>query len=92
MQEKGWFENRLFQGIAWAVLCGYVIVQVLASFGTPLGSYDDAIPLVASDLMLHNRKATVDFWSFYPPLYYYGMLAGFHLVGRSALCPRSLPL
>jgi hypothetical protein len=66
MPEEGWFKNRLFQGIAWALLCSYVAVQILAAFGAPLASYDDAIPLVTGDLMLHGRKAAVDFWSFYP--------------------------
>src|SRR5215469_7431398 len=87
MQEERWFKNRLFQGIAWAVLGCYMVVQILAAFGVPLSRYDDAIPLVAADLMLHGRKAAVDFWSFYPPLYYYLILAGFRSVGRSALVP-----
>lgn len=87
MPQEGWFKSRLFQGIAWAVLCCYIIVQILASFGAPLSRYDDAIPLVAADLMLHGRKAAVDFWSFYPPLYYYLIQAGFRSVGRSALVP-----
>jgi len=52
-----------------------------------LAKYDEAIPLVAADLMLHGRKAAVDFLSFYPPLYYYLILAGFQSVGRSALVP-----
>jgi hypothetical protein len=64
-----------------------MVAQILASLGAPLASYDGAIPLVAADLMLHGRKAAVDFWSFYPPLYYYLILAGFHFVGRSALVP-----
>src|SRR5215469_15470892 len=54
---------------------------------SPLAKYDEAIPLVAADLMLHGRKAAVDFLSFYPPLYYYLILAGFQSVGRSALVP-----
>jgi hypothetical protein len=62
-------------------------VQILASFGAPLARYDEAIPLVAADLTLHGHKAAVDFLSFYPPLYYYLILAGFQSVGRSALVP-----
>ena len=87
MPQEGWFKNRLLQGIAWIILCCYMVVQILASFGAPLSRYDDAIPLVAADLMLHGHKAAVDFLSFYPPLYYYLILAGFQSVGRSALVP-----
>ena len=87
MPQERWFKNRLFQGIAWSVLCCFMAVQILASFGAPLAKYDEAIPLVAADLMLHGRKAAVDFLSFYPPLYYYLILAGFQSVGRSALVP-----
>ena len=87
MPQERWFKNRLFQGIAWSVLCCFMAVQILASCGAPLAKYDEAIPLVAADLMLHGRKAAVDFLSFYPPLYYYLILAGFQSVGRSALVP-----
>jgi hypothetical protein len=38
-------------------------------------------------ISLHGHKAAIDFLSFYPPLYYYLILAGFHSVGRSALVP-----
>jgi hypothetical protein len=86
-QERAGSLSRLFQGIAWTVLCCYMVIQILASFGTPLTSYDDAVPLVAADLILHGRKAAIDFLSFYPPLYYYLILAGFHFLGRSALVP-----
>ena len=88
MPQEGWFKNRLFQGIAWTVLCCYAVVQILASFAAPLSSYDDAIPLVAADLMLHGHKAAVDFLSFYPPLYYYLILAGFRSVGRTNRCSK----
>jgi hypothetical protein len=86
--QKDWFGSRLFQAVAWAVLCAYASVQITALLGGPLNKYDDAVPLVSADLVLHGRKPAVDFWSFYPPICYYALATGFKLFGRTVLVSR----
>lgn len=82
------FFRRLLQAIAWSIFGLYMVLQITALLGSPINKYDDAIPLVSADLILHGRKPAVDFWSFYPPLYYYLVAAGFKLFGRTVLVPR----
>lgn len=86
--QKDGLRNPLLQPIAWSVLGLYLVVQFAALLGAPMFAYDDAIPLVSADLILHGRTPAVDFWSFYPPLYYYATAAGFKLFSRTALVPR----
>ena len=90
LQEEDWFESRLFQALGWTVLCAFMAVQVLACLEMPVGEYDDAIPLVSSKLVQLGRIPGVDFKSFYPPLYYYIVAAGFHFYGETVLIVRFL--
>lgn len=90
LQREDWFESRLFSALGWTLLCLYMSAQILACLGTPIGEYDDAIPLVSSKLVQLGRTPSVDFKSFYPPLYYYLLAAGFHFYGQTVLVARFL--
>jgi hypothetical protein len=85
---KDWFNSRIFTAIGWAVLCAFMCGQMLSCFGTPVGEYDEAIPLVSSELVSLGRTPSVDFNSFYPPLYYFVIAEGFRMIGRSVLVIR----
>jgi hypothetical protein len=61
----------------------YVAFVVLACFATPVGEFDDAIPLVDGVLIQQGRTPNLDFYSFYPPLGLYINAAAFGLLGRS---------
>ena len=89
---QGQFFRRFLQVIAWSIFGLYVVLQITALLGSPMNKYDDAIPLVSADLILHGRKPALDFWSFYPPLYYYITAAGLKVFGRTVLVPRLLAI
>ena len=88
LREKDWFDSRFFTAIAWTMLYVVMCMQILACLGAPVHQYDDAIPLVSSELVALGRTPAVDFKSFYPPLYYFVVAAAFRIVGRSVLVIR----
>lgn len=90
LRREDWFESRLFMVLGWTLLCLYMSVQILACLEMPIGEYDESIPLVSSKLVQLGRTPAVDFKSFYPPLYYYVIAAGFHFFGQTVLVVRFL--
>src|SRR5262249_22530877 len=68
----------------------YVACVVMACFAAPVGSFDDAIPLVHAVLIQQGRTPNMDFYSFYPPLGLYVTAAAFGLFGRSVLAARAI--
>ena len=74
----------------WALLWGYAILTAVSLFGTPLGEFDDAIPLVHGLLVQEGRTPNLDFYSFYPPLNAYVNAAAFSLLGRTVLATRAV--
>src|SRR4051794_30302312 len=90
LQKEDWFESCLLPAFGWILLGVYMLVQVLACLEVPMNAYDDAIPLVSSRLVQLGRTPGIDFKSFYPPLYYYLIAAGFHFYGQTVLVARFL--
>jgi hypothetical protein len=86
--EKDWFDSRFFSAVGWAVLFAVLSVQILACLAAPVHQYDDAIPLVSSDLVRLGRTPAIDFKSFYPPFYYFPLAAAFRITARSVLVVR----
>lgn len=70
------------------LLIGYAAVIVLSCLGSPVGMFDESIPLVQSRLIAHGLKPYVDFFSFYPPLAYYMDLAACFLLGETIVAQR----
>jgi hypothetical protein len=68
----------------------YVACVVISCFATPVGSFDDAIPLVHAMLIQQGRTPNLDFYSFYPPLGLYVTAAAFGLFGRSVVAARAI--
>ncbi len=77
--------------ICWGLLCGYAAFAILSLFGSPVGTFDDAIPLVHGVLVQQGRTPNLDFYSFYPPLNAYINAAAFTLLGRTVLAARVVP-
>jgi len=89
-ERNDWFDSRPFQAGAWVLLCSCMVMQVVSSISIPIGNFDDAIPLVAADLVRRGRVLSIDFWTPYPPLPYYLIAAGFRLFGRTFLVQRAM--
>ena len=60
-QQKDWMEDRFFQALGWAVLLAHMSVQILACLMSPVGEYDDAIPLVSAELVRLGRTPSQAF-------------------------------
>jgi hypothetical protein len=83
-----WLETRTFVILGWALASAYLLVQVFAGFGRPLGAFDECIPLVSAALINHARKPVVDYYYIYPPFLDYFYAIAFRILGGTMIVPR----
>ena len=72
------------------MVCLYVAIVVIAVLGGPIGYFDESIMLVSARLVQQGFKPHIDFWSTYPPVYYYVAAAAFGVFGQTVLVYRCL--
>ena len=88
------FHDRWSQGLRWLANIGwlavwiYVGVVMLSVLGQPIGPLDECIPLISARMVHQGLKPAVDFWTFYPPMLYYVLSAGFSVFGQTVFLTR----
>ena len=80
---------RMVQAVLWIAVCGYAAFVILSLFGTPVGEFDDAIPLVGGMLVKQGLTPGPDFYTVYPPLGLYVDAFLFGLFGRTVVATRA---
>jgi hypothetical protein len=57
--------------VLYFLVWSYAAVAISSSLATPVGKFDDAIPLLHGMLVQQGHTPNLDFYSFYPPLNLY---------------------
>jgi hypothetical protein len=78
--------SAVFYFLVWS----YAAVAISSSLATPVGKFDDAIPLLHAMLVQQGHTPNLDFYSFYPPLNLYLNAAAFKLLGRTVIAARAI--
>jgi hypothetical protein len=76
--------------VLYFLVWSYAAVAISSSLATPVGKFDDAIPLLHGMLVQQGHTPNLDFYSFYPPLNLYLNAAAFKLLGRTVIAARAI--
>ena len=87
-----WLLREWLAFSGWLAVYLYFAASVLTAILAPIGKMDEVIPLIGARQVVHGQIPGIDFWSFYPPLFYYVVAAGFRLLGETVLVPRLIEI